>query len=87
MSHFAPTCSFLDLETHLFAAAASTTSLRALAYAAAAPPRAPRPVSLKPTPMLPRPPEWQRFPNGIGCEAILLRSRMPASSTTVPQAA
>ena len=86
MPHFAST-TFVDLETQLFAADTSTASLRALAYARSVPPRPPRPASLKPVPFLPRPPEWQRFPNGIGCEAVLLRGKHRSTTTIAAQAA
>lgn len=81
------TTSFVDLETRLFAADPSTVSLRSHHFVAAVRYRAPRPASLKPLPFIPRPPEWQRFTNGIGCEAVLLRGRMPITQTAVPVAA
>jgi hypothetical protein len=86
MPHFAST-TLLDLETQLFASDPSTASLRALAFARSVPPRPPRPASLKPMAFVPRPPEWQRFPNGIGCEAVLLRTKRSSTTTIAAQAA
>lgn len=87
MSYPASTSAFIDLETALFAADATINVRRSIAYAAARLPRSPRPATLKPVPFLPRPPEWRRFPNGVGFEAVLVRSRQADSSTAVPQAA
>jgi hypothetical protein len=82
-----PSTTLLDLETELFASDPSTASVRALAFAHSVPPRPPRPASLKPMAFVPRPPEWQRFPNGIGCEAVLLRARRLSTATIAAQAA
>jgi hypothetical protein len=87
MPNFASPAAFVDLETELFAPDASTSSLRSVAFAANGPPRSPRPASLRPLPFLPRPPEWRRFPRGIGCEAVLVRSRHATTNTAIAQAA
>jgi hypothetical protein len=83
MSHPA----FIDLETSLFAADATINVRRSIAYASARLPRSPRPATLKPVPFLPRPPEWRRFPNGVGFEAVLVRARSADTETAIPQAA
>ena len=87
MSHPASHLAFVDLETFLFAADATINARRSIAYAAARLPRSPRPASLKPDPFLPRPPEWRRFPNGVGFEAVLVRARQADTATSIPQAA